>query len=71
VSEIVRAARAAPKGSTVVVVGHSNTVPAIARALGYFSAPDIPDCRYDGLWMIHLDGKAAVATTYGAPSTGC
>ena len=36
----------------VLVVGHSNTVPAIARALGAADAPDICDSEYANLWVV-------------------
>ena len=64
------AVRRAPKDSTVVVVAHSNTVPAIAKALGYAAAVDIPECRYDDLLILELGAGAsrAVASRYGAAS---
>ena len=64
------AARRAPKDSTVVVVGHSNTVPAIASALGHAAAAEIPDCRYDDLLILELGPGTprAVATRYGGGS---
>ena len=66
-------ARAAPPDATVVVVGHSNTLPLIARALGQAQPEPIPDCRYDGLWVLRLGtaAPAVIAGRYGAPSTGC
>jgi broad specificity phosphatase PhoE len=39
VEATVAAVRRAPKESTVLVVGHSNTVPLIARALGFGRPP--------------------------------
>jgi broad specificity phosphatase PhoE len=72
VAAVAALARAAPADATVVVVGHSNTVPLIAQALGSTSAEAIPDCRYDGLWVVRLGPQpAAVSARYGAPSTGC
>lgn len=66
----VALARRAPADSTVVIVGHSNTVPELARALGYAEAQPIPDCRYDGLIVLQLRpaGASAVDARYGAPS---
>jgi broad specificity phosphatase PhoE len=44
----------------VLVVGHSNTVPAIARALGAVDAPDICDSEYANLWVVTVrDGAPA------------
>lgn len=58
-------------GKTVLVVGHSNTVPAIVRALGGPAYPDICDDIYDDLFTVVLspDGAARVIhSRYGAPS---
>ena len=56
-----------------LVVGHSNTVPAIARALGVAEVADMSDCEYDRLIVIELkDGAARVVTgRYGAASGTC
>ncbi len=56
-------------GETVLVVGHSNTVPAIVTALGGPKLPDLCDATYATLF--HLvpgkDGKASVVRSrYGA-----
>ena len=59
------------RGQTVLVVGHSNTVPEIIAALGGGSSPDIPDNEYDNLFIvtIYKFGKAKVVKLkYGAPS---
>jgi broad specificity phosphatase PhoE len=58
-------------GETVLVVGHSNTVPAIIGALGAKRPPDICDATYDDLFIVTIaqDGKARVVhSRYGAPS---
>ena len=70
VAATVAAVRRAPRDATVVVVGHSNTVPAIAKALGHDAATDIPECRYDNLLVLELGAAApkAVPARYGAPS---
>lgn len=44
--------RAEHAGHVVVVVGHSNTTPEVARALGVESVPDIPDSDYDNLYVV-------------------
>ena len=71
IAAVAEQVRGAPEDAVVLVVGHSNTVPLIARALGY-EAADMPECEYDRLIMLDLDddGAAAVVGRYGAP-TGC
>lgn len=69
---VVALARAAPADSTVVIVGHSNTVPLLAKALGWPAPPAIADCKYDLLLRMDLAKPAAAPTPgqYGAAS-GC
>ena len=58
-------------GHTVLVVGHSNTVPAIVAALGGPRLPDICDSQYADLFTLILEpGKAPVLvrSTYGVAS---
>ena len=63
----------------VVVVGHSNTVPAIVKALGGPALPDLCDSSYATMFLLQpgKDGKAAsvVRAQYGAAdpaaATGC
>ncbi len=59
VAATVARVRALPDDAVVLIVGHSNTVPLIARALGYAEAADMPECEYDRLTVLHLDGDAA------------
>jgi broad specificity phosphatase PhoE len=69
---IVARAEALPEGATMLVVGHSNTVPLIARALGYAEAADMPECEYDRMITLHLlgEGRAhAIVSRYGEPAT--
>jgi broad specificity phosphatase PhoE len=49
-------------GHTVLVVGHSNTVPAIIEALGAKRPAAICDAEYDNLYVVTIaaDGKAGV-----------
>ena len=64
----------------VLVVGHSNTVPAIVKALGGPALPDICDASYATLYVLQpaRDGKAAqlivgqygVADPVGATTCG-
>ena len=55
---------------TIVVVGHSNTVPAIIRALGGADVGEIADSAYDHLFVLTLDedGVRLIRTRYGAAS---
>ncbi len=71
VAAIAARVRALPDDAVVLIVGHSNTVPLIARALGYAEAADMPDCEYDRMTMLHLMGDAAhgMVSRYGAPTT--
>ena len=59
------------RGQTVVVVGHSNTVPDIVAALGAPRPANICDGEYDNLYVVRvLGGRDATVErrTYGAPS---
>lgn len=53
---------------TIVVVGHSNTVPAIVRALGGPDVGEIPDSAYDDMFVLTLDEKGTrlIRTRYGS-----
>lgn len=65
--DLARDLRALPPGSTALVVGHSNTVPAIVSAISGQPAPDMPETEYDRYTVIVLDadGKARVfVSTY-------
>ncbi len=58
------------RGQTVVVVGHSNTVPDIVAALGAPRPANICDGEYDNLYVVRvLGGRDATVErrTYGAP----
>lgn len=58
-------------GQTVLVVGHSNTVPAIIAALGAKEPPAICDELYDNFYVVTIDasGKASlIHSRYGAPT---
>jgi broad specificity phosphatase PhoE len=58
------------RGQTVVVVGHSNTVPAIVEALGATPAGVIADSEYDHLFVVVLtaDGARLVRAKFGERS---
>ena len=67
-------ARKAPADATVLIVGHSNTVANIARALGDPAPETLTDCDYDKMTIIQFDGPAApkvIHTRYGAPTQSC
>ena len=74
VADAVRKSR-----GVVVVVGHSNTVPAIVKALGGPALPDLCDSSYATMFVLQpaKDGKAAsvIRAQYGAADpaaqTGC
>lgn len=57
--------RAMPAGSTVLVVGHSNTVPGIVQALSGQPAEAMPETEYDRYTVVLLgaDGEARVITS--------
>ena len=60
-------------GKTVVVAGHSNTVPLLIEALGVSPAPQIGEADYDDLFVVTQDaaGQARLLHLhYGARSTG-
>jgi phosphohistidine phosphatase SixA len=57
-------------GGTVLVVGHSNTIPAIMTALGAGSLPDICDAAYGNLYIMILAERGppqVLRTKYGPP----
>lgn len=49
-------------GRTILVVGHSNTVPAIARALGATDARALADGDYGDLFIVRSDGRRVTVT---------
>ena len=69
---IVARVEAASDDATILIVGHSNTVPLIARALGYAEAADMPECEYDRMTVLHVMGDGGVhgeVSRYGEPTT--
>jgi broad specificity phosphatase PhoE len=65
------------RGETVVVVGHSNTVPDIVAALGAPKPASICDAEYDNLFVVRVPASGAATVErrkYGAASVldaGC
>ncbi len=57
------AERASTSPGNVLIVGHSNTIPEIIKALGGDIAPTIDDAVYDDLFVVtvYAKGKAKVA----------
>ena len=69
--ELVNQIYTAHRGQTVLIAGHSNTVPRIVSALSNETFADIPDSQYDNLFIvtIYRFGKAKVTKLkYGNPS---
>ncbi|MEY4556779.1 MAG: hypothetical protein RL093_1898 [Pseudomonadota bacterium] len=71
VRRVAERIRALPDDAVVLVVGHSNTVPLIAAALGETGPSEMADCEYDRLTVISVedDGDSpAVIGRYGEPA---
>jgi broad specificity phosphatase PhoE len=64
-ADLARDLRALPAGSTALVVGHSNTVPGIVKALTGADATEMAETEFDRYTVILLpaDGAARVITT--------
>jgi broad specificity phosphatase PhoE len=63
-------ARSTPAGSVVLIVGHSNTVPAIIAALGGPRLPDLCDAEYATLFVLEFPATGPtrlIRARYGAP----
>ncbi|HEV7716048.1 MAG TPA: phosphoglycerate mutase family protein [Steroidobacteraceae bacterium] len=50
------------RGGRALIVGHSNTVPAIVRKLSGMSVPEIPEDEYDDVYVVTVPsfGRASV-----------
>ena len=66
----VAAAALAHRGQAVLVVGHSNTIPAIISALGGPVLADLCDSQYAMLYTVVIDGKKVrlIRSTFGTPT---
>jgi phosphohistidine phosphatase SixA len=75
VSRTVAFVRSATADSVVLIVGHSNTVPQIAAALGDPSPQPVDECDFDRVTTLVLgpSGNAPVVShsRYGVPSAAC
>ena len=65
--QLVERCRTAADGSTLVICGHSNTVPALLKALGaepsrLDAAAMIPDAEFGRLYILHLPPANATLT---------
>ena len=70
-TEFAARLRASHAQGTVLIAGHSNTVPDIVAALCACTTAPIPDHEYDRLSIVRIeaDGSARLdVTRYGAPS---
>ena len=62
----ISAVAATLDGGTVVVVGHSNTIPTLVEALCGSRMDDIPDARYGDLFVVYLSNPPRLEhRTYG------
>ena len=71
VRRVAERIRALPDDAVVLVVGHSNTVPLIAGALGETGPSEMADCEYDRMTVISVedDGDSpTVIGRYGEPA---
>ena len=59
---LIRRVFAEHRGETVLVVGHSNTVPDLVRLLGGEDPGEMPETEYDSLFVVtvSLEGQAGV-----------
>lgn len=57
-------------GETVLVVGHSNTIPALVEALSGHPVAPLAEDQYDRLYLVRRSGGTAPLLTvrYGAPT---
>ncbi|HVE77446.1 MAG TPA: histidine phosphatase family protein [Gemmatimonadaceae bacterium] len=70
---VAEAIRTRHAGARILVVGHSNTVPRIVRALGGAAPEKLGDNEYDSLFIVTIPGRAGGAVTtvrarYGEPN---
>jgi len=68
--ELINSIRTNNRGQTILVVGHSNTVPEIVTALGGGSVPEIPDGDYDNMFIVSIYKAGSAKVTrikYGGP----
>ena len=69
--EVARLITGRHAGEVVLVVGHSNTIPAIIAALGAPQPAAICDAEYDGLYVVTVPASGAarvIRGRYGEPT---
>ena len=69
VDSVAAAVRRRPPGDVVLVVGHSNTIPAIVGALGGPKLPDLCDTEYSMLYVLEFPASGPprfIESRYGA-----
>lgn len=74
VEAVAAAVRAAPNGHAVLVVGHSNTVSAVIRALGGPELSDLCHGEFATLFVVQLrddEPPRVIRARYGPPDEGC
>lgn len=62
------------RGKTVLIVGHSNTVPALVAAFGAAQPPEICDPSYDNLFVVTVPAAGAASVVrlrFGAETPAC
>jgi len=70
-AKLVVAAIRKHAGQTILVVGHSNTVPSIIAALGAEKPPPICDLEYDNLYVVTFGPRAKprlIHSRFGEPT---
>ena len=69
--ELVQEIKSTRPGQTVLVCGHSDTVPDIVKRLSGVVVDPIPDTRFDGLYVVTLNQDEtgrATRVRYGKPT---
>ena len=70
-AEVVTAVANRSSGETILIVGHSNTIPRLVGALGGSEMPDLGEHEYDSIFILILaPGKAArtMRLRFGIPN---
>lgn len=56
--DLVKSVLEKHRGKTVLIAGHSNTVPKILNALGVENAPEIAEHQFDNMFIVKYRGEA-------------
>jgi broad specificity phosphatase PhoE len=70
IKAVAEAVRTQPAGTAVLVVGHSNTVPAIINALGGPTMTELCESDYDNLFILQFTAESSprlIRARFGAP----